>query len=411
MALLVLGVLAAVLKQDPVKAAAAHDRRARGRHPARSIGQHGLRRPLDARARRKRAKIVGTLGGDDQRHARAVRTRHRGDRARDVRSRPARRRDRRGHGDLRRDALRARRCACAQSLLSQSQLPRKEAVPHQRLPEDAAGSGRKKSTCPRARRSRRCRSPSSRRRICPCRPSRLPRSSFSGEERVTLDGRPHQPRRGRPSRTSRSSSRSTGAKSTRRPVTRRTERVGVGDVPARSPSPKRTCAARSRGHRRAAEEQRLPLRAVAEPARVRAGHPGRGRRPASSFYLTTALGIGNAPPFKTDVVPSSRVTPTELEHRSVVILNDVDGAADADRRAAEAVRRAGRRAVHRRWAITRRGRGESPLLPGKLGAPVDRTVGRAARSASSTTATTSSSSSRIRSSGNFATVRFLRYRR
>ena len=37
-----------------------------------------------------------------------------------------------------------------------------------------------------------------------------------------------------------------------------------------------------------------------------------GANPASSFYLTTALAIGAAPPFKVDVVSPSRVTAGEL---------------------------------------------------------------------------------------------------
>jgi hypothetical protein len=35
----------------------------------------------------------------------------------------------------------------------------------------------------------------------------------------------------------------------------------------------------------------------------------------SSFYLTKALGIGNTPTFKVEVVPGSRVTPQMLENR------------------------------------------------------------------------------------------------
>ena len=42
----------------------------------------------------------------------------------------------------------------------------------------------------------------------------------------------------------------------------------------------------------------------------------------SSFYLTTALSVGSAPPFKTDVVTPSRVTPAHFEKRSVVVLSD-----------------------------------------------------------------------------------------
>ena len=41
-------------------------RRARDRHPARSVGEHGLRRSLDARAATRRARVVRGLGADDR---------------------------------------------------------------------------------------------------------------------------------------------------------------------------------------------------------------------------------------------------------------------------------------------------------------------------------------------------------
>ena len=74
-----------------------------------------------------------------------------------------------------------------------------------------------------------------------------------------------------------------------------------------------------------------------------------------SFYLTTALGIGTSPPFKTDVVTPSRVTPASFEKRSRRHPERHDDAVDAGRRRADAVRHAGRRTVRRRWAIARRG--------------------------------------------------------
>ncbi len=110
---------------DPVRAAAALERRARGRHPARPIREHGLRRSLGARAGR---------GEEDRAHARrrgqgdagALRHRRRGGRARD---------GDRGRLEAAIDAAKvssdgtryAPALRLAQSLLSRSTLPRKEA--------------------------------------------------------------------------------------------------------------------------------------------------------------------------------------------------------------------------------------------------------------------------------------------
>ena len=81
-------------------------RRARGRHPARSVGEHGLRRSLDRARRTPRARVVRGIGADDRatlvlfgRNA-EENMRATSDRAR------LEARDRRGEGRLRRDALR-----------------------------------------------------------------------------------------------------------------------------------------------------------------------------------------------------------------------------------------------------------------------------------------------------------------
>ena len=79
-----------------------------------------------------------------------------------------------------------------------------------------------------------------------------------------------------------------------------------------------------RGHRRAAEGQRLPLRAVAEPAGVGADHRRRtAATPTATLYLTTALGIGTAPPFKIEVAARRRASRRRASRSDrVVILND-----------------------------------------------------------------------------------------
>ena len=48
-----------------------------------------------------------------------------------------------------------------------------------------------------------------------------------------------------------------------------------------------------------------------------------GDRGNSSFYLSRALGIGNAPAFQVDALPAARVTPAAIDAHAVVILNDV----------------------------------------------------------------------------------------
>lgn len=101
-----------------------------------------------------------------------------------------------------------------------------------------------------------------------------------------------------------------------------------------------------------------------------------GDRSDSSFYLTRALGIGNAPAFQVEVVPAGRVSPASLDKRSVVILNDtmlppglaggalkkfVEGGGGLLVVAADKVA----------WPQS-----ETELLPAKIGAPVDRLSGR-----------------------------------
>ena len=51
---------------DPVKAAAALSRRARGGDPARSVREHGLRRSLDSARRPRRKKVARSIGGADK---------------------------------------------------------------------------------------------------------------------------------------------------------------------------------------------------------------------------------------------------------------------------------------------------------------------------------------------------------
>ena len=98
----------------------------------------------------------------------------------------------------------------------------------------------------------------------------------------------------------------------------------------------------------------------------------------SSYFLASALRIGKAPAFNVEVVPASRVTPGMLDRRNVVVFNDtnipIGLPGDALRRFVErgggVLVVLGPRSV---WPNT-----DANLLPGKLGAVVERTSGRGA---------------------------------
>ena len=152
------------------------------------------------------------------------------------------------------------------------------------------------------------------------------------------------------------------------------------------------------GHGRAAEGQRLLLRAVAEPRRVGARPPGRRRRPDSSLYLTTGLGLQQGAAVqgrrrcrlsRFTAATARRPLRRGPERRTPLST----GGADAARRSSSS-RAADCSSCS---ATTRRSSGDWPLHAGSA-----RRAGRshrhcaAARSARSTTAIRSSSSSRIR---------------
>ena len=98
----------------------------------------------------------------------------------------------------------------------------------------------------------------------------------------------------------------------------------------------------------------------------------------SSYYLARALAIGKAPAFNVEISPASRVSSGTLDQRNVVILNDaivpLGLPGEVLRRFVDAggglLVALGQRSV---WPNT-----ETNLLPGKLGAVVDRTSGRGA---------------------------------
>ena len=101
-----------------------------------------------------------------------------------------------------------------------------------------------------------------------------------------------------------------------------------------------------------------------------------GDRTASSLFLAKALSIGTTPVFQVDVTSASRLTPALLAKSAVVILNDTPfppaGGGSVLKKYLESG--GGLLVVsgeHASWP-----QGEAELLPGRLGATVDRTGGR-----------------------------------
>ncbi|MGE3520067.1 MAG: BatA domain-containing protein [Vicinamibacterales bacterium] len=131
---------------------------------------------------------------------------------------------------------------------------------------------------------------------------------------------------------------------------------------------------------------------------------------ASSFFLTKALGIGNAPTFEVEVVPSGRVTPQMLEGRGVVILNDAPLPASlAGGALRQYVERGGGLVValgdRSTWPPN-----DTALMPGALGPVVDRTDGRGATIGFRDYSHAIFEVFKAPRSGDFSAARVLRYR-
>ncbi len=129
-----------------------------------------------------------------------------------------------------------------------------------------------------------------------------------------------------------------------------------------------------------------------------------------TFYLSKALSIGNTPAFQIETVPAARVAPQMIEKRSVVILNDTavpPGLAGGALK--RYVERGGGLLVafgdHSSWPTS-----EADLLPGKLGAVVDRTDGRGATIGFRDYSHQIFEVFKAPRSGDFSSVRVLRYR-
>jgi hypothetical protein len=101
-----------------------------------------------------------------------------------------------------------------------------------------------------------------------------------------------------------------------------------------------------------------------------------GDRSGASLFLSKALAIGSTPSFQVDETTPARMTPAAFDKRAVVVLNDTMFPPAAGGGALKRfVERGGGVLVvtgdHTTWP-----QGEADLLPGHLGATVDRTSGR-----------------------------------
>ena len=131
--------------------------------------------------------------------------------------------------------------------------------------------------------------------------------------------------------------------------------------------------------------------------------------PNSSFYLTTALGIGASPPFKTEVVTPSRATAANFERRAAVILNDAGPlATQAEEALSRFIAQGG--GVFVVLGDRSPFSANAKMLPGKLGAPVERLGGGGATLGYIDHSHSIFETFKDPRSGNFSPVRFFKYR-
>ena len=130
----------------------------------------------------------------------------------------------------------------------------------------------------------------------------------------------------------------------------------------------------------------------------------------ASLFLTTALSIGAAPPFKTDVVTPSRVAPASFEKRSLVILNDSSTlSTQANEALTRFVTQGGGLFVALGDRLPWNG-SELPLLPGKPAAAVDRLASGGGTLGYLDYSHPIFDEFKDPKNGNFSNVRFFKYR-
>src|SRR3989441_398430 len=134
-----------------------------------------------------------------------------------------------------------------------------------------------------------------------------------------------------------------------------------------------------------------------------------GATGGASLYLTQALAIGNTPKFETEVKRADGISDEDLRRASVVLLNDVNVTESLASRLGRFVERGGGLLValgpYATWAGS-----SSDVLPGALGAPVDKSRGDAARMMALEYGHPIFEPFRTPRSGNFSAARFYGYR-
>ncbi|MGE3705660.1 MAG: BatA domain-containing protein [Vicinamibacterales bacterium] len=101
-----------------------------------------------------------------------------------------------------------------------------------------------------------------------------------------------------------------------------------------------------------------------------------GDRSDASFYLSRALAVGTAPAFQVESVPVNRLNAAALQGRAVVILNDTGFPSTLAGGALKSYVENGGGLLVVAGEKTGWPEAESDLLPAKFGAPVDRLSGR-----------------------------------
>jgi len=243
----------------------------------------------------------------------------------------------------------------------------------------------------------------------------LARTSFAGEERVTLTA----------GLTNRSSQTMTGVPVTLeldgRQIDARTVTVGANASASVVFPPFTASESNMRAIVRAGSDKWPANNAYyvaispSRPVSVLAiEHEGAAAAPCGpdcpAFYLATALGLSTSPPFKVDVLPQSRVTAASFAGRSVVVLYDAASiGTELDAALTQFVRQGGGLFVvlgeHNPWSTS-----TAPLLPGTLGAVVDRPIGHDGTLGFLDYSHPVFEQFKDPRQGNFAGVRFFRYR-
>jgi hypothetical protein len=134
-----------------------------------------------------------------------------------------------------------------------------------------------------------------------------------------------------------------------------------------------------------------------------------GATGGTNLYLTQALAIGSSPRFETEVRRADGISDDDLRQAAVVLLNDVTVTESLASRLGRFVERGGGLFValgpYATWAGS-----SSEVLPGVVGAPVDRSRGDAARMAALEYGHPVFEPFRTPRSGNFSAARFYGYR-